>query len=189
MALSDIALSSRALIKIGAAPITSFSDGTAESEIAGALYDPARDALLSSYGWSFATAQVSLAKLQTNPAADYSYAFQLPTDFLRALSAGSLSKGRGLNYRIHKNELHTDSDNVVLTYVYLPDESQFPPYFDQALIARLAAEFTIPVTESTSRADSMFRLADREYERARQIDAQQDTPNSIEDFTLVDVRG
>ena len=55
MALSDVALTSRALIRIGAAPITSFDDGTAQSEIAGALFGPTRDALLSAYAWSFAT--------------------------------------------------------------------------------------------------------------------------------------
>ena len=55
MALSDIALYSRALIKIGAAPITSFDDSSAESEIAGALYTQVRDALLSAYAWSFAS--------------------------------------------------------------------------------------------------------------------------------------
>ena len=59
---------------------------------------------------------------------------------------------------------------------------------DQALIARLAAEFTIPITESTSRAKTMFSLAENEYERARQIDAQQDTPGKIEDFTLIKAR-
>lgn len=76
-----------------------------------------------------------------------------------------------------------------MTYVYRPDESAYPPYFDQALIAKLAAEFTIPVTESTSRAEAMFRMAEREYERARQIDAQQDTPAALQSFPLVDVRG
>ena len=53
---------------------------------------------------------------------------------------------------------------------------------------QLAAEFTIPVTENTSRAETMLKLAERAYERARQIDAQQDTPNKIENFTLIDVR-
>lgn len=51
MALSDVALCSRALIKIGAAPITSFDDENAEGEIAGALYPQVRDALLSAYAW------------------------------------------------------------------------------------------------------------------------------------------
>lgn len=188
MALNDIALCSRALIRIGAAPITSFSDGTAESEIAGALFAPVRDALLSAYAWSFATGQVALSQLMTDPVADYSYAFQLPNDYLRALSAGTGTRGRGLNYRIARGQLHTNSDSVVLTYVFRPEEEEFPPYFDQALIARLSAEFTIPVTENTSRAEGAFKLADMEYERARQIDAQQDTPGRIENFSLITAR-
>ncbi|HOO81079.1 MAG TPA: hypothetical protein PK513_01075 [Alphaproteobacteria bacterium] len=188
MALNDVALASRALIRIGAAPITSFDDGTAESEIAGALYAPVRDGLLSAYPWTFATGQVALTQLSTAPIADYSFAFGLPNDYLRAISAGTGTKGRGLNYRIANGALHTNASAVVLTYVFLPDESEFPPFFDQALIARLSAEFTIPVTESTSRAEAHFRIADQEFQRARQIDAQQDTPNKIESFTLVDVR-
>lgn len=188
MALNDVALCSRALIRIGAAPITSFTDGTAESEIAGALYAPVRDALLSAYAWSFASGQIALNQLQTQPVADYQYAYSLPSDYLRALSAGAGAKGRGLNYRIARGELHTNNASVVLSYIFRPDESEFPPYFDQALIARLSAEFTIPVTESTSRAETHFRLAEAEFERARQIDAQQDSPNRIENFSLVDVR-
>ena len=166
MALNDVALCSRALIRIGAAPITSFNDGTAESEIAGALYDNTRDALLSAYPWTFASGQIALAQLTEEPLADYSFAFGLPNDYLRAVSAGSGAKGRGLNYRISRGALHTNASAVVLTYVFRPDESEFPPYFDQALISRLSAEFTIPVTESTSRAEAHFRIADQEFERA-----------------------
>lgn len=188
MALSDIGLCARALIKIGAAPITSFEDGTSQSEIAGALYEPARDALLSAYAWSFATGQVELNRLSTSPTADYTYAYQLPNNFLRALSAGGKTRGRGLHYRISGGELHTNSPEVVLTYIYQPEEEAFPPYFAQVLITKLAAEFTIPVTENTSRSEVMRSQAENEYRRARQIDAQQDTPGRIENFTLIDVR-
>lgn len=188
MALSDVALCARALIRIGASPITSFDDGTAESEIAGALFGPTRDALLSAYAWSFALGQVELTQLETPPIADYNYAFQLPSDFLRALSAGTGARGRGLEYRIARGALHTNADSVILTYIFRPDEEEFPPYFDQVLIARLSAEFTIPVTENTSRAEAHFKLADTEFVKARQIDAQQDTPQRIERFTLIDAR-
>lgn len=188
MALSDIALCARALIRLGAAPITSFSDDTAEAEIAGALFAPTRDALLSAYSWSFATGQLALTQLDTAPVADYQYAYQLPTDYLRALSAGTNGRGRGLNYRIARGALHTDASAVMLTYIFRPEEEEFPPYFDQALIARLTAEFCIPVTENTSRAETMYSLADREYKTARQIDAQQDSPNAIEDFSLINAR-
>lgn len=189
MALSDVALCSRALMRIGCEPIASFEDGTAESEISGALYAPARDALLSAYGWSFATGQMTLTRLDDAPLADYQYAYQLPNDFLRALSAGTGSRGRGLNYRINRNVLHTDSDSVLLTYIFLPDESEFPPFFDAALITKLAAEFCIPLTESTSRAETLYKLAEDEFRKAKQIDAQQDTPNRIDSFPLIDARG
>jgi hypothetical protein len=189
MPLNDVALCSRALIRIGCKPIASFTDGTAESEIAGALYTSARDAMLSAYGWSFASGQVALTQLVDAPVADYKHAYALPNDFLRALSAGTAGRGRGLDYRIARNVLHTDSESVLLTYIYLPDESEFPPFFAQALIARLAAEFTIPLTESTSRAEVLYKLAEDEFRKAKQIDAQQDSPARLESFPLVDVRG
>nr|BDD45684.1 hypothetical protein 3 [Alphaproteobacteria bacterium] len=189
MPLNDITLCSRALVRIGAAPITSFSDGTAESEIAATLYESVRDALLSAYGWSFATTQVALTQLAQDPQADYSYAFGLPNDFLRALSAGSNTKSRGANFRIVNGALHTNVSAVTLNYIALVNESGFPPYFAQALVSRLAAEFCIPVTENTSRAQALFALAEQEYEQARQIDAQQDSPSRIENFPLTDIRG
>lgn len=188
MALSDVALCSRALIRLGAAPITSFDDGTAESDIAGALFGPVRDSLLSAYGWSFATGQVVLNRLEISPIADYQYGFQLPNDFLRGISAGAGGRGRGVNYRITRNILHTNNDAVTLTYIFRPAEEEFPPYFDAVLIARLSAEFCIPVTENTSRAEALFRMADMEFQRARQIDAQQDSPIQIEDFSLIKAR-
>ena len=63
MALSAIALSSRALLKLGAAGIASFEEGTAESELAANLYPPTRDALLSAHPWNFATGQARLPRL------------------------------------------------------------------------------------------------------------------------------
>jgi len=190
MALSALALCSRALIKIGAAPITSFDEGTVEAEVAANLYPSTRDALLSAYPWSFATAQAALPRLATDPVADFAYAFQLPADFLRALSAGlGPSRGRGLAYRIHEMRLHTDADAVTLTYVFRPAESEFPPFFDAALISRLAAEFCVPLTESTARAEMLYRQAEQELRSARLIDSQQDTPPAVGDFSLIEARG
>jgi len=188
MALTAIGLCSRALLKIGATPIAAFDEGTAEAEVAAGLYGPTRDALLSARPWSFATAQATLPRLADAPVADYDYAFQLPADFLRALSAGAGSKGRGLDYRISGRTLHAAGTGVVLTYIRRPAEEDFPPFFDQALIARLAAEFCIPLTENTSRADSLHTLAEAEFRRARLIDAQQDVQPGFEDFSLIEAR-
>ncbi|MGQ9366631.1 hypothetical protein [Azospirillum sp. ST 5-10] len=187
MALTAIGLCSRALVKIGATPISAFDEGSAEAEVAGALYAPTRDALLSAHPWSFATRQAALPRLAAAPLADHAHAFQLPADFLRALSAGA-GRGRGLEYRILGRALHCGAEAVVLTYLGRPPEEDFPPFFDLALIARLAAEFCIPVTENTSRADALHRLAEAELRRARLADAQQDSQERFEDFTLIEAR-
>ena len=188
MALTAIGLCGRALLKIGAAAIGGFDDGTAEAEVAGALYAPTRDALISAHDWSFATTQASLPRLLEPPVADYACAFQLPANFLRALSAGPSGAGRGLDYRLSGRTLQTDAEQVVLTYIYRPPEEDFPPFFDQVLIARLAAEFCLPLTESGSRAEALYKLAENEFRRARLIDGQQDMRPGFEDFSLISAR-
>ena len=188
MALTAIGLCNRALVKIGAAAIGGFDDSTAEAETASALYAPTRDALLSLYPWSFATAQATLPRLTDAPVADYDYAFQLPADFLRALSAGAPGDGRGLDYRIARRTLQAGGDAVVLTYLFQVPEAEFPAFFAQALTARLAAEFCLPLTESATRAALLSQLADQELRRARQIDGQQDTRAGFDRYPLIEAR-
>lgn len=190
MALSKLALASRALVKLGAQPIASFEEGSAEAQVAGLLFDPVRDALISAHPWNFATAQASLPKLAGLPLADFACAYQLPAGFLRALSLGDreAARGRGLDYRIQERRLHTNRDGVVLTYIFRPEESAFPPFFDMALIARLAAEFSLPLTENTARTEALAKLAEAEFQRAKSIDAQEETPGAVEDWTLIAAR-
>jgi len=189
MAASPIALASRALLKIGANTIASFDEPTTEAEVASNLYPSLRDALLSAYPWSFATAQTALPRLASPPSADFRSAFQLPPNFLRALSAGIEGRGQGQRYRIAENRLHADIDAVTLTYIFRPAEADFPPFFEAALIARLAAEFCIPLTENSSRTEMLFRLAENDFRQARLIDSSQDTPPAIEDWGLIAARG
>ncbi|MDB5317014.1 MAG: hypothetical protein JWO24_2858 [Rhodospirillales bacterium] len=184
-----LALCSRALLKIGARPVASFDDGTAEAEVAAALYAGTRDALLSAHPWSFATGQETLPRLAAAPVADFAYAYQLPPTFLRALSAGQGARGRGVPFRLLEDRLHTDADSIILTHIFRPDESVFPPFFAALLAARLAAEFCLPLTESTQRAELLYKLADAEFRAARQTDSQQGTPRTIEEYPLISIRG
>ena len=184
MALSALALCSRALLKIGAQPIASFDEGTAEAEVAANLYPAARDALLSLHQWSFATAQATLPRLAAKPVADFANAFQLPAGFLRALSAGAPGAGRGLVYRLFEDRLHCNAEQVTLSYIFRPEESAFPPFF-AALATRLAAEFCIPLTGNTSRAQHLHAQSEAELRAARLADSQQATPRAIEHFPLI----
>jgi hypothetical protein len=188
MALTSVDLCSRALLKIGAHSIASFEEGTAEAEVAANLYAPTRDALMSSHPWNFAISQSELPRLAAAPLADYAFAFQIPADCIRVLSAGTGGQGSGLEYRVVGREVHADVENVALTYIRRVNEDLFPPFFASALVSELAAEFCIPLTDSTSRWEGLRRAAEAEFRRAKLIDAQEDTPPRIEDFTLIEER-
>ena len=109
-------------------------------------------------------------------------------DFLRVISAGNGRRGRGIEYRIYENRLHTNSENVSLSYIFRPQESTFPAFFCEALTAKLAAEFCLPLTESTTRAELLEKLAEETINKARLVDAQQGTPRTLEDFSLMEAR-
>ena len=188
MPLSNVELSSAALVKLGAKSISSFSDGTAEADVAGTLYDIVRDSLLGAHPWSFATAHAELVQLPAAPLTNFEYAFELPNDSIKALSAGNTCRSRGAVYQIIGREVHSNYEELTLAYVKRADETDFPAYFVSALVNRLAAEFCLPLTENASRSDLLFRVADTELKLAKLIDSQQDTPPKVEDFTLIEAR-
>lgn len=185
---TDVSLCATALVKLGARPIASFAETTAEAETAARLYPVVRDATLMAHPWSFTLAQASLERDPTPPAGDFAFSFRLPTDLLRTISAGQGGTGRGLVYRVFGDRLHTDSDGVLLTYQRRPAEAEFPAYFVPVLIARLAAELCLPLTENAARAEVLTRLASSELKLAKLIDSQQATPQRVEDFTLIRAR-
>ena len=78
---------------------------------------------------------------------------------------------------------------MALTHFFRPVESAFPPFFVAALVARLAAEFCLPLTENTTRADLLSRLAEAELRVARRADSQQASATALGAFPLISVRG
>ncbi|MCS6877484.1 MAG: hypothetical protein N2038_10370 [Geminicoccaceae bacterium] len=188
MPLTEAELCSAALVKLGARPVASLDEPTVEAELAARLYPVVRDATLLAHPWAFSLAQAELERDPVPPAGDFAASFRLPPDLLRTLSAGCGESGRGLVYRVFGNRLHADATRVLLTYQRRPAAAEFPPHFVAALVARLAAELCLPLTENAARAEVLHRLAASELKLAKSVDSQQATPRAIEDFTLVEAR-
>ncbi len=184
--LSDLDLTNAALVKLGALPIRGFDDADASAAVAATLYPVVAEATLTAHPWSFTLKRAKLTALDAEPLVDFGVRFALPTDFLRALYVDE--RGASPRYALVGGELHTDARDVVLTYQFRPDEAVFPPFFRAALIAKLAAELCLPVTENTARAEALDALAERELERAWAIDRSQETPPLVSDDSLVRVR-
>jgi hypothetical protein len=188
MAQTDVDFCSAALVKLGAAPITSFQEPRTEAEIAKRLYPIVRDGLLGAHPWVFSMSQMRLMRAEETPLGDFAHAFELPADLLRTISAGTGQRGRGALYRIAGGRLHSDAGDILLTYQRRSAEDDFSAHFVSALIARLAAEFCLPVTENAGRSEILHRLAAAELRLARLLDSQQAPPRVVGDVTLLAAR-
>ena len=82
VANSAIDICSRALILIGAEPITSFEDNTTEALVAVNMYEDVAQASLCDTRWRFATEQAQLARLSEEPTGRFDAAYQLPSGTL-----------------------------------------------------------------------------------------------------------
>ncbi len=188
MAYTDIDICSNALIRVGASSISSFDEATAEAEVAKNLYNIIKNSLISSYPWNFSLKQARLNKLSFVPQADFRYAYLLPNDCLRVVSCGNDAKSRGLEYVINGKSLYSNVDNAIISYVADIKEDVMPSFFVELLIGKLASDFCIALTESTSRADFLNKRYEDDFKRAKLLDAQQATPKKFEDFTLINAR-
>jgi len=181
VALTNIDICSNALVAIGASPISSFSDGTTESTVASNLYETTVRVLLSRHRWRFAMRMVQASRLSDEPPAEYSAAYQIPSDML--LVETVQIAGDPIEFDRFEDKIYCDAgtdDEVFIEGVYRIDESQWPYYFVDYLIYELASKFAISVAAQTETADYFRRLADRAGSLARNLDSQARTTQKID---------
>lgn len=199
MAAGDSAVSicSDALILLGAKPISSFNDGTDESNTADRLYPNVRDMTLSMYPWSFAYKKLKLARLITTPTNEWEYEYQLPGDRLgnprAAFSSETVGARPFKEWEILGDKLLTNEKLVVIDYPYQTPEFAMPQYFVQLLKYMMAWHLAYPITEQEAKTQYWQAVAlgsGREgyFRQAASIDAQGQPPQVIEDFSLIEAR-
>jgi hypothetical protein len=170
MANLKIRFCSNALISIGADPINSFEDGTAEATVASNLYEQSIDFLLCVHPWRFAITKRELSLLSTKPRNEWQYAYQLPKDFLQIESLPVETD----NYEIYADKLFIDTNDILIVDMwYRVPEEKFPPWFVPVVESYLAMKFAMPVTEDVN----MYEGSKTEYadhlRQARKINAMQ----------------
>lgn len=173
---------SQALVLIGEAPISSFSEGTA-GLVASQMYETTLDGLLTSHRWRFAVGKAAFNQLTETPLNGYRYAYQIPSQLLMLINVRYNPA-----YEIYEDKLYTDVNSVEADYIYRPEEARFPQYFVEALAARLAETFAIPITNNQTMREAMQELAARRFQEAIFKDSQGRPPSPIQHRPFVDVR-
>lgn len=176
-----IEIISNAMVLIGANPISSLSEGT-EGLVGAALYENTYRGILASHSWRFATKKKQLARLTETPLNEFAYQYQLPSDLITVFKVQELT-----DYEIYGDKLYSDSPGVSIDYRYRIDETLLPDYFVLMLQFLLAAQFAIPITDNSQRAQLYQGLYEAQLRRAKNIDSSARPSSAIQDSPLTEI--
>ena len=177
---SAIDIASRALVLIGAEPITSFDSSSTEALVATNMYEDTVRAMLSTARWRFATEQSVLNQLTDVPTGRFDIAHQLPSNLL--VLHGVTINDRLIEFTVYGDKVFSDSttsDTLVADFTFRADEVDFPSYFSLALQYSLASIFATSIARDDRLMQLMETKANQLMAKARNIDAQQQTTRKL----------
>jgi len=177
---SALDIASRALVLIGAEPITSFDSNSTEALVASNMYEDVVRSSLCIARWRFATEQATLNQLTETPTGRFAIAHQLPSDLLMLHTV--TVNDNILGYTVYADKIFSDastSDVLVADYTFRASETDFPSYFSLAVQYSLAGVFATAIARDDSLALLMDGKADRLMAKARNLDSQQQTTRSL----------
>ncbi len=185
--MSDIiSICNSALFKIGANQIMALTDGTKEANACSIRYEDCKRAVLRSHPWSCATKRVILSPDTVQPAFGYTYAFQLPADFLRVIKVNPETQD---DYKIDGTKLLGDFTELQLKYIYdVADASQFDSLLVEAIACYLAWDISYNITQSFQVKDMMNKDKDKALSKAKLADSQQMPSPEVEANEFLDAR-
>jgi hypothetical protein len=166
---SEVDICNRALQKLGASRITALDENTPNAVTCNFNYSIVRDREFRKHLWNFTLKRVTLAASSTSPGFGFSYAFPLPSDWIRNNPPNDV----GVDWKVEGRSILTNAGNTLqLPYVArITDTTQFDELFVESLAAALALEMEEEITQSNTKADKLERQYKTAIMSAKQVDA------------------
>ena len=192
MATTKIDICARALVMIGAQPITSFTDGSTEALVANNVYEDITKAALTRHRWRFSTTQKQISLLSNAPVGRYDYGYQIPTD-PEVLQINTVTvNDYVIPYSRYKDYIYVNgygsNSTLIMDYIYRVDEAYFPPHFVLALEYELAAVFAGSVARDSAMIKQFKELAERQFLVAKNIDSAETTTKVLDTNRFINLR-
>lgn len=185
---SKIRIVSDALNLLGQPPLNDLDPATIETISANIksglsnIYDVISKELLSSFPWHFCIKTQQLNKLLDTPIQDiWQNKFQLPGDLLTLYRVYPI----GSDWDIYGSELYSNQTEIQIDYTFGAAESEFPHYFELALVYMMAANAAMLVTQNGEIAALWMKNSKEQISKAKAIDSQQATNKRITSNPLV----
>jgi hypothetical protein len=187
MTASVVSICSNASLLLGGKAISDLNESNDRARLASNLFEPVRDYVLQCHPWKCATKRAALAPDATTPAFDWAYQFTLPSDFLFPLSIGE--EGAEAEYLVESGKLLCDENPVFLRYIW---RNTNPALWDGVLVwgmtVAMKSVMAYPVTASTSLEELVDNALVGVLKRARAVDGQMGTPQTLGDSPLLNSR-
>lgn len=175
---------------IGANPITSFADGSREAVVASNLYDEITRGEMSSYPWRFLTTQERMNREVEAPVGEeWDASYTIPASSLRVLSVKV--NGRPIRFDTFLKSVYTNSstnDIVIAEYVKDVSESDWPHFFRNYIVFRMASVFASSLGRDGNLTTAMAEQAEILKRIARTSDSQGRTTKRLPLSRIVKVR-
>lgn len=150
-------VANQALARLGAKRINDYGDSSdtkLEAVYCRLFYEQTAKALIRSHWWRFAKARVQLSQDTNTPAFQWTYAYLLPNDFLRAVivyDGSDEPDGRTTyTYELEGDKLLCDESSVYLKYIrWVPDVPSWDALFVEVMVLSLAKKLVIPLSQDS----------------------------------------
>jgi hypothetical protein len=184
MTTSAVSICNSALIKLGCERISSLTEDNKRARLCDEQFEKIRDLVLRSHTWNFAIKRVELAALTSTPTFEWSFEYNLPTDYL-----ASIEVYPNRPYAIENFKILSDSEIVKLKYIYkCVDYYKYDTSFVEALALRLAADLAYPLIQSTQREQELLSVYEKYVADARSRSSQEKTPEKNIGDTFLNAR-
>ena len=191
MALTKVQVISNALALMGKKPILSL-DGQGDLTVAAEqAFDFLFEASLCEAQWRFACGILQLSELATLPFAipnspvtiNYSYAYQLPADFLKTIRIWPQSYDWELFF--NKIMLTNQSPPIYMEYVFSPVIETIPNYFWKYFVYEIAAYLALSSAQETEYYTALEQKRGVQFAIACATDAQNRPQTSIQSAPMI----
>ena len=180
---SEVDIINSALNMVGASNIISRGEDSKSARITNQRYDYVRDAVLRAHPWNCAVTRRALTSDTDTPAFQYENQFTLPTDpyCLRVLGLDY----HDIDFQVEGRKIVSDEDTINLRYIArVTDPNEYDQLLIEAIAARLAADTSFALVQSTSLTNAMFALYESKLSEARFVDATEGTPGAVDNVTV-----
>ena len=180
MAESKVSISNQSLTKCGASTISAFTDGSHEANVCSTMYDNAKKGLMYYTFWNFAMTKVALNLLTETPVdLSYTKVHSLPGDLIRVKGVFDNQGYIVTDYEVQGSKIYSNTETLFVEYVQDMAEANFPAFFIEALVSKLALEINEAITGGGTLTTRLAEDFNTKLRAARIADAQEEPPRNI----------